>query len=353
MTIFTAPSPRKTVASRTSGASPPVNTTKTIHLLGLGKVGRAFLEEIVNTNDRLVAAADSTATIFCNEGLRPRSILEHKQKGRPLRDYPGAQPLPTTVALSLVNADVVVDATPTDLTNPKAALDRALFAVSTGSSVALAAKDALFAGAEILTSQRYRSRVGVRAPLGGAGADIAREIDILQKETVEIEVVANATTTTILNAYAQGHSQQKALDIVRAAGLLESDPEQDLSGADAAVKLAIIAKLIFNDTADIDNIAREHIHSVDPARAVAQAGLGRALRLVGRARRGEAPVVCYQSIEIGSALVAPPDRLIYQFKLRDGSSRLFVGFGVGPKATASALLLDIQTFAGRRQGGSR
>lgn len=330
---------------RSSGASPPtVKRPKTIHLLGAGKVGREFLLQLSATPHRLIAVTDSTATVFSKEGLSPRAIVEYKEKGLLLLQYPGAEALPEWITLQFVHADVVADATPTDLTNPQHAAGRARNALASGSAVALAAKDALFADAAFLAAEAARGRAGIRAALGGAGAAIAAEIVTLQKETVEIAITANATTSTILDALALGNDYLQSLDAARARGLLESDPEQDLGGSDAAVKLAIIAKLIFNIPVAIPQIPREHIRSVHADRIAEARAAVRTLRLVGRATRDGKLSVCYESLDRGAPLVAPPDRLIYQFRLRDGSTRVITGFGVGPAATAAALLADIDSF---------
>ncbi|MBI3820352.1 MAG: hypothetical protein HY286_16805 [Planctomycetes bacterium] len=332
-----------TVGLKSSGSSPPSAVPATVHLLGVGKVGRALLQQFDASGARLVAATDSTATVYDRGGLSPRAILQFKEKGRSLINYPGGAALPTELALQFVNSDIVIDALPTDSANPGAALDRARAALATGSSLALASKDALFAGASELTSAPMLARVGIRAALGGAGAAIARDLIYLQNNTAEIAVVANATTTTILECLSAGESYDSALATAKARGLFESDPESDLDGTDAAIKLGIITQLIFKQAAPAGSIAREHIQSAATAPGA---------RLVGRARRDGNKSVRYESLDRRSPLCAPPDRVLYQFTFDNGASRLYTGFAVGAAATAAALLDDVRELI-ITKGGAR
>ena len=58
---------------------------------------------------------------------------------------------------------------------------------------------------------------------------------------VSIEAVLNGTCNFILNRLAEGQPFEAALEGARAAGFAEADPSADLSGLDAAAKLAILA----------------------------------------------------------------------------------------------------------------
>src|SRR5687768_16731028 len=101
-----ASEPVPTLGYGSSGTSP------TVHLLGAGKVGRAFLEQLPASGCRLVAVSDSRATVHDRAGLAPLALAGWKARGRSLAERPGAEALPLETALPLIAADVVVDATP-------------------------------------------------------------------------------------------------------------------------------------------------------------------------------------------------------------------------------------------------
>ena len=88
-----------------SGPSP------TLHLLGLGKVGRAFLRRLPD-GVLLVGATDRSATAFDPKGLDAEALCRHKDRHRTLREFPGAQPVAPETILHLSETDIVVDCTP-------------------------------------------------------------------------------------------------------------------------------------------------------------------------------------------------------------------------------------------------
>ncbi|MEO6593907.1 MAG: hypothetical protein ABIP94_04050, partial [Planctomycetota bacterium] len=62
-----------TVGFRSSGQSPgtrlPGAPPRSLHLIGPGQVGRAFLRQIAALPVAVVAVSDSTATVFDRRGL--------------------------------------------------------------------------------------------------------------------------------------------------------------------------------------------------------------------------------------------------------------------------------------------
>jgi homoserine dehydrogenase len=61
--------------------------------------------------------------------------------------------------------------------------------------------------------------------------------------------ILNGTVNFLLDRLADGAGFEIALDEARRAGFAEEDPESDLSGADAALKLRIIAAEIWGEEA--------------------------------------------------------------------------------------------------------
>ena len=89
-----------------SGNSP------TVHLLGAGSVGQALLRQLAALPVRVVAVSDSTATAHDRNGLPCLELADFKALGGSLATRSRAESLPLPLALDLVGADIVVDATP-------------------------------------------------------------------------------------------------------------------------------------------------------------------------------------------------------------------------------------------------
>jgi homoserine dehydrogenase len=65
----------------------------------------------------------------------------------------------------------------------------------------------------------------------------------------------------------EGMSYQQALSIAQERGFAEADPAMDVSGADAAQKLAILASILFNQPIDYNLIPRKGIEGLLPVDA--------------------------------------------------------------------------------------
>jgi homoserine dehydrogenase len=334
---------------RSSGSSPP--STPTIHLLGAGKVGCALLRRLARTRFRVVGATDSTATVFARGGLDPLALARRKEEGRKLVNDPGAEALPHEIALDLIAADVVVDATPTNLADGDAKKRRVLHALRAGSAVALAAKDALAAGAAELLADPWGSKVGIHAALGGTGLRLKGELAHLRERCVGLALVANVTTTALIGSLERGESWDRALARAAELGLLEADPTDDCSGRDAALKLAIAVAAIHGEALDPAALGAADIRALDPELLRSRRARGRTTRLVARFDRALGPSLAYEELSLASPLVASEDRVVYAYSLDAGAGRppelrVHVGAGTGPDGTARAIVADLEALTG-------
>jgi homoserine dehydrogenase len=320
-----------------SGTSP--GRAATLHLVGLGQVGRALLRRLEAQNLRLVAASDSSGTIVERRGLDPRALEQAKSDRRPLCATGLAEDLPLELLVELVGADVLADASASLFDGGAAALERSQRALRAGSRVVFASKDALAAGAHAWRAEIASGRIGWNAALGGTGLRLARELDALAGEVEEIELVANATTSCVFDELERGAGWEPALSRARERGLCEQSAEADLDGRDAASKLAIVAGALFGRPIAAEEIDRTDVGWREPAR-------GHTTRLVARATRSGRLEVRAEVLPRGSILAAPCDRVVYSYRARSGARRVHVGGGLGPARTAQALLADVLAEGG-------
>jgi homoserine dehydrogenase len=314
-----------------------------VHLVGPGAVGREFLRRLAADTRRLVAVTDSSGTVHDEAGLDARALVQRKAAGLPLADTGRLQRVSAATAIAAVDADIVVDATSTDLDRDgwTVALDAAL---KRGACVVSAAKASLCsAGAEWLNGG-HRSRVGCNAVLGGTGRSFVAELDDL-RGALGAAIVGNASTTAIIETLEAGGSLEDGIADARQRGYLEPDPELDLRGIDAAVKLAIVAGVLDNRSIDPRSIHCDDIRELDPFVVRARRLNGRTTRLVARWSRADTLAVRYESVPRDSLLAAPCGRVVYEYRLARDERRFHIGTGLGASATAAALWSDVRTLA--------
>lgn len=334
-------------AFRSSGQSPGTpGAPRTLHLVGPGEVGRSFLQQCARLPARVVAISDSTATVFDRGGLPLQALLAHKAAGGSLVSWPRAEAIPTELAVRIVGADVVVDATPTREQDTAAAVQRVRAALQHGAFVALSGKNALAAAAPEWLLGAHRGRVGIHAVLGGAGQSLVRELPELREHCRGFALVGNVTTTVLIQAIERGASLAEGIDEAKARGLLEPDPTLDLDGSDAATKLRCVWGAVFGNswlaTPGAERIVREDVRALDVDVVRARASSGATTRLVARgSRAGTGLRVSFEEVPPGSPLACPPDRVVYAYDLPAGL-RVHTGFAVGYERTAAALLGDVE-----------
>ncbi len=98
--------------------------------------------------------------------------------------------------------------------------------------------------------------------------------------------IVNGTTNFILTEMAStGASYDEALRRAQELGYAEADPTEDVNGADAAAKMAILARLAFHSPVTLDQVSFEGIESVQPDDLAYARELGLSLKLLGVAER--------------------------------------------------------------------
>ena len=338
-----------TVGFRSSGQSPGM-AKHTLHLIGPGQVGRCFLQRTPELPVTVVAITDATATGFDRRGLPVDAIVQHKAGGGALSAWPRAEVIPTELAIGIVGAAVVVDATPTHAAGTAAAVQRGRTALRHGAFLALAGKNALAVAAPEWLLGVHRGRVGIDAVLGGTGQKLVRELTELREHCQSLGLVGNVTTTVIVQAIERGASVEAGIAEADARGLLEPDPTLDLDGSDAATKLVAVWGAVFGECWSppplVTQVRRQDVRSLDARAVQERAQRGATTRLVARgSRRGDDLRVQFEELPTGSPLAAPPDRVVYGYELAAGL-RVHTGLAVGYERTAAALLADVAAALG-------
>lgn len=334
---------RAKIRSETTDSNDPETfcssgTSPTLHLIGPGAVGRAFLGLIDGLPFRLIGVSDRSATVHDRLGLDPLGIAASKARGDAIASLEGSETLPLQVAVSVLAADVVVDASSADPRSLDQSLAWCRAALSQGSRLILARKDALAEAAVDWFS--VSGRLGCNAVLGGTGGRLLAELAELRQRCNSVSLVGNASSTAILEMIETGGRYEDGLAAARRRGLLETDPDLDLRGHDAAAKLAIVAAAVFGRRLD-QNVLRVDLGALDLEQLRQRAVRGRCTRLVARCSRTGEPSLAFEELAGSSPLAVPSDRAAYAYDLGEGHTRLHIGCGLGPLPTARALVADL------------
>jgi homoserine dehydrogenase len=98
--------------------------------------------------------------------------------------------------------------------------------------------------------------------------------------------IVNGTTNFILTEMAAtGAAYREVLTQAQELGYAEADPTDDVSGADAAAKMAILARLAFHTPVTLSEVAFEGIEGIQPDDLAYAKELGLSLKLLGVAER--------------------------------------------------------------------
>jgi homoserine dehydrogenase len=162
--------------------------------------------------------------------------------------------------------------------------------------------------------------------------------------------IVNGTTNFILSRMERGDSYADALAEAQALGYAEADPSDDVNGADAAAKMAILATVAFGSRVGIDEVETRGITEIEPAHVAAAADLGMVVRLVGIATlTNDAVDVRVQPAFVQrSHPLAAVDGAFNAVMIQGDAIREITleGPGAGGTETASAVVADLVSVVG-------
>jgi homoserine dehydrogenase len=165
--------------------------------------------------------------------------------------------------------------------------------------------DALRAGRPVVTANKQllaqhgdelfgvAREAGVQLRFEAAVAGVIPIVRTIQESFGVTEVskvfgIVNGTTNFILSEMATtGAAYADVLARAQELGYAEADPRDDVNGADAAAKMAILARLAFHTPVTLSEVAYEGIETIQPDDLAYAKELGLSLKLLGVAERRE------------------------------------------------------------------
>jgi homoserine dehydrogenase len=237
------------------------------------------------------------------------------------------------------------------------ARDYVIQALEAGRDVVTANKQLVAQHGNELVAAAKRGGAQLRFEAAVAGA--IPVIRVLQESlgAVPIERVSgivNGTTNYILTEMERsGISYKEALAQAQRLGYAEADPSEDVNGADAAAKMAILARLAFGAPVELDQVSYQGIEEVTADDIAYAKELGLSLKLLGVAERlGEEisvrvfPCFLYPGHPL-APVSGPFNAVMVQAPTIEEIT--LSGPGAGGEETATAVLGDVVSVLG---GGS-
>jgi homoserine dehydrogenase len=238
-----------------------------IGLLGRGTVGAAFAELLAERADAVEAATGRRPEIA---GVLTRADGDFGE--------------------ILERSDLVVEL----MGGTDPARQFAIDAMRAGRPLVTANKQLLAQhGDELFTVAR---EAGVQLRFEAAVAGVIPIVRTIQEsfgvtEITKVFGIVNGTTNFILTEMAaSGAGYDDVLAEAQRLGYAEADPSDDVTGADAAAKMAILARLAFHTPVTLSEVPYEGIEGIQPDDLAYAKELGLSLKLLGVAERRDGGV---------------------------------------------------------------
>jgi homoserine dehydrogenase len=313
-----------------------------VALLGYGTVGSAV--------DRLLAENAEDIERATGHRLRVvRALVRDRSKERP---EPPAEGVLTTdfaairddPSIALV-AEVMGGIEPTG--------DYVVELLRAGKPVVSANKQLIARqGAELFHAA---SEAGVQLRFEASVCAAIPVIKILREALVATTVhrvlgIVNGTTNYILTKMEEGAEYADALADAQRLGYAEADPTEDVNGADAAAKMAILSTIAFGSRTTLADVAFDGIEQVTSEHVRAAREMEMVVRLIGAATLTDGKI----DVRVGPALVdrhhplAAVEGAMNAVMLQGDAIREITleGPGAGGMETASAVVADMVSIIG-------
>ncbi len=325
-----------------------------IALIGFGTVGQGLLKVIEEKREALkdrylldlniVGVADSKGAALNDDGLEIETLLKVKERGSVLQYPKYGKNLTGSDLIKESNADLIVEITPTSITDGEPGITHIRYALNEKKHVVTSNKGplALFYSDLIDLARRNDVELRFEASVGGAMPiiNLAKET-LAGNNILAIVGILNGTTNYILTRMLKEEEPfSYILKEAQELGIAETDPTLDISGVDTACKLVIMANALMDMKSSYKDVRVEGITRITPEAIELAWKNGYMIKLVGEARNS--------NLEVGPRLVPAQHPLSVEGTLNvamletDLAGEVtVVGRGAGQKETCSALLSDI------------
>lgn len=325
-------------------------------LVGFGVVAQSFAEIVsaqsadlsrtYGLRPRVVAIVDSKGAAVSPGGLDLPAALRSKKEARSLNglgDGVYREGMTAVDAIREVDCEVVVEATPSELTRGEPGLGHVRTAMKEGRHVICVNKGPLALAMPAL--MELASHNGVIFKFSGTVGGGTPVLDLAKKclegcTISSIRGILNGTCNYILTKMSsEGIEMKDALAEAQRLGYAEADPTADVGGFDSACKLVITSNYVLGTSMSIKDVDVTGITGVTMDDISSAASEGRAIKLIGHV--GDRARVAPEAVPLTHPLNVSGTFNAITFDTDPAGEITLVGKGAGGRETASSVLRDL------------
>jgi len=326
-----------------------------IILIGFGIVGEAFakiitdkskeLRKIFGFKPSIVSVVDISGAVVDPNGLNVEELQTSKIKCGSISLHSCFKPkLNSVEILENVDADVVVEVTPTNVVDGQPGLSHIMTALKKKRHVITTNKGPLAIALPALMELASYNRVQIRfsGTVGGGTPilDFGKKC-LIGDRIISLRGILNGTTNYILTRMDEAEiSMETALEEAKSKGYAEANPSYDLDGIDSACKLVIMANWLMNKCVTLKNVDVSGIKGVTIEKVKEAKNNGFAIKLLASISNEKLAVKTqlvpqHHPLCVGGTLNA------VTFEAEYAGELTIVGKGAGGIETAGAILRDL------------
>lgn len=303
----------------------------------------ADLYTMYGIKPRIVACLDNEGLAVAPAGLDLQRLLQVKKAKKTVGGYERSAKFEAKQVIENMDAEVVIECSPTDLVTGEPGTAHIISAMRTGKHVISVNKGPLALSFPSLIELANYNGVMLRfSGTVGGGTPILEFAKRCLKgdRIISFQGILNGTTNYILSRMAEGLSYEKALDDAKSKGYAEANPSLDIDGYDAAAKLVIMANWVMGmkvTMKDVNRVGIAGVKSADVGKAMKQ---GSAVKLIATCDG--------KSLAVRPTEVAKTDPICVNgtlnavtFSSEHSGQQTIIGRGAGGIETASAILRDL------------
>ena len=332
-----------------------------IVLIGFGEVGQGLIELLARTagtlrethgvSFRVVGICDSLkGSVYSPDGLSLSDVQQAVLQSGSIVDGCGAAVVGLD-ALQMIeqsDAQVVVEATPTNIATGEPAMSHFKAALRTGKHLVTTNKGPTALGLHELTEMArengveflYEGTVMAGTPV----LNLARRF-LAGCSLTRIRGILNGTTNYLLSRMEEGLPYPEALREAQRLGYAETDPENDVEGFDTLAKVVILAKSLMGARVQVAEVACRGISRFEPETVREAARENGRWKLIGEIDRGGGRLIARVGPEKVPAtdplysIAGATNAITFSTDLLDDVT--IIGPGAGKTQTGFAVLSDL------------
>jgi len=326
-----------------------------IVLIGFGVVGQSFARILIRREaalvknygfrPRVVAIVDKGGAAINPRGLDLEKMLSQKVEKGTVAASPEYGHIAKSAldVIESVEAEALVEATPTNIKDGEPGLSHIKTAFKTGKHVVSTNKGPLALALPALTELADYNKVCLRfSGTVGAGTPVLElaKTCLLGDRIVSIRGILNGTTNYILTEMDEKRvTFQQALENAQRLGYAESDPSMDIDGIDAACKLVIMANWIMNKKVTLRDVSVQGIRNVTLQALEEASKKGCTIKLIASVEGNLSVKPTEISRDDPLSVKGVLNAVTYVSEF--AGEETLIGRGAGGMETASAILRDL------------